>query len=275
MRLLSCPSAQASAGLSVMEREAAKPRGATFLAVLIGMTLSLIVLGTVLDVGLQAVRLRRRQQVLSAWWQTQRTLFYWTVRDLNTRLHVLSDDPAVRGVRQLRFSRLDAPDAPGVTLLAPDGRLSAVLADPAPLRPAAWRVRFWGLRPDAEILYVWCRPAESPEGVLVRGRPVPPDILQVQAVVGPPNPSGPLPVGTRLVSVAWTAYEIEPDDDRPGTYRLYRRHRGGRLRLADGLRDCRVEAAGPLHGRIRCLFPAEGAGKVDLPVLLVFNDRLF
>ncbi len=250
-------------------------RGVTFWAFLIGMALGLIVLGTVLDVGLQAVRLRRRQQVLSAWWQTQRTLFYWTARDLNTRFHVTPADPVVRGVGQLRFSRLDKPDAPGVTLLAPDGRLSAVLIDLTPVRPAAWRVRFWELRPDAEALYVWCQPAESPEGVLVRGRPVPPNTLEVQAIVGPPGQSGQLPAGTRLVSVAWTAYEVEPDGDRPGTYRLYRRHQGGRLRLADGLRDCRVEAAGPLHGSIRCLFPAEGAGKVDLPVLLVFNDRLF
>ncbi len=239
------------------------------------MTLGLIVVGTVLDVGLQAVRLRRRQEVLSAWWQTQRTLFYWTARDLNVRMHVVPDDPTVRGVGQLRFSRLDVPDAPGVTLLAPDGRLSAVLADPTPVRPAAWRVRFLTTFPDTEALYVWCYPPESPEGVLVRGRPVRPDTLAVQAVIGPSDRPASLPVGTRLASVTWTAYEVEPDGDRPGTYRLYRRHQGGRLRLADGLRDCRVEADGPLHGRVRCLFPAGSARNVDLPVLLVFNDRLF
>ncbi|MCS7312837.1 MAG: hypothetical protein NZ742_07995 [Acidobacteria bacterium] len=252
-----------------------KSRGVTLLSLLIGIALSLMVLGTVLDIGLQAVRLRRRQQVLSAWWQTQRTLFYWTARDLNARLHTSLEDPVVRGTRQLRFSRLDEPDAPGVTLLIPDGRLLAVLADLAPVWPSAWRVRFWELRPDAGTLYIWCQPAESPEGVLIQGRPIPPNTLEVRAIVGPPGQSGQLPVGTRLVSVTWTAYEVESDADRAGTYRLYRRHQGGRLRLADSLRDCQVEAAGPLHGNIRCLFPAEGVGKVDPPVLLVFNDRLF
>jgi hypothetical protein len=250
-------------------------RGATFLGVLIGMALGLVVLGTVLDVGLQALRLWHRQQVLSAWWQTQRTAFYWTARDLNTRMHALTEDPAVRGVRQLRFSRLDRPDAPGVTLLAPDGRLSALLTDPTPVRPAAWRVRFLGVPPDAEALYVWCRPPESSGEVLVWGQPLPPDTLDVRVVIGPPDRPDPLPVGTRLVSVTWTAYEVEPEAGPSGTYRVYRRHQGGRLRLADGLRDCRVQAEGPLHGSIRCRFPAEGAGNVDLPVLFGFNDRLF
>ncbi len=242
---------------------------------LIALSIGLILLTGVLQLLLETLRMRRRQLALSAWSQLQRSITYWSRRDstMPAGMSVIRSGIPLRP--WLWIPR--APEHHTVHVIVPVSEWYSTLTTRTRVRPGTWPILVWQSGHDTSDTHeVFCLDLNTGMWTVVRTGRVTPRTMQVRRVLGPQPEPDTLPAGTRCIRAHRVVYRLEPNADVPNARSLVRERHAGRMRLADRLYRCTVRTYDHYRDTARIWFMecVQRAGRLDLPVVLVFNNRL-